>query len=188
MSAAQTTGNFSMFGQADEYFEKNVLPKDIKGYQRIITRITPYNHSHDTHYVYVRSGTGILTVNGLDYKLTPGTLTCLSPFNRYRYAPDPGQKLDIVECRFNSGVYVYLISNPYYKIKHFDVPTEPPIVRATGFMKDIAKQAIEGILAETAKNRADSTDLLFCYITDLAGVIYDGIASGRIVKPIDYSK
>lgn len=188
MSKAQSPDNFSMFGQADEYFEKNVLPRDVKGYQRIITRTTPYNHSHDTHYVFVRSGTGILTMNGLDYRLLPNTLTCLSPFNRYRYTPDPGQKLDIVECRFNSGAYVYLISNPYYKIKHFDVPTEPPIVRVSGFMKDIARQAIAGILEESAKNRPDSTDMLFCYITDLAGVIYDGIASGKTVKPIDYSK
>ena len=89
-----------------------------------------------------------MVVNGIEYKLKPNTLINLGPFHRYRFIPDIGKMLEIVDSRMNSGTYVYMIANPYLKMEQFYVTSEPPVVYLTGLLADIANDSMNGLLGE----------------------------------------
>ena len=148
------------FGSHD-YFVKNVLPDNIQARLRRISAPTPYVNNRDEVFLLVRSGTGTMAVNGLEYRLKPNTLINLGPFHRYRFIPDKGTALEIADSRMNSGTYVYMIANPYLKRKQFFVTSEPPVVHLTG------------LLAEMETKSEDRMQLCFCYMMDLFGIITD---------------
>ena len=173
-----TQDDKAVLAGAHDYFVNNVLPSDIKACVRYIKAPTLYVNNHDETFLLVRSGRGTLTVNGLDYRLKPGTLINLGPFHRYRYHPDSGETLEIAESRMNSGTYVYLIANPYMKFEQFFVPSEPPVVALSGLYAEIANDAMDGILAETEKQSPDQLQLRFCYMMDLLGILTEEMPRG----------
>ena len=166
-------GSHSPFGEAHTYFVENVLPNNIQAHKRSIHNPTSMIHNKDQTFLFIKKGTGTLTVNGIDYTIKPGTLVSLGPFHIYCYTPDEGQTLEIIESRMNSGTYMYLVSNPYFKMQTFDVPSEPPVVYLQGLLKDIAYSAMEGILVEHGKDTWDGDQLCFCYMTELFGIVAD---------------
>ena len=168
---SDTTKNSSKFGETHTYFTKNVLPGSIQAHRCKITMPNSYVHNQDYTMILVTSGTGTLTVNGIDYRLKPDTLVNLGCFHVYRFTPDEGQVLKFNEARINNGAYLYLIANPYFKINNFLVPSEPPIMELKGFMKDLACEAMDGLLSECESSNPDKYNLCFCYITDLFGII-----------------
>ena len=119
----------------------------------------------------VRSGTGKIVVNGIEYPLKPNTLINLGPFHRYRFIHDIGKIMEIVDSRMNSGTYVYMIANPYLKIEQFYVTSEPPIVYLNGLLADIANDSMNGLLREMNSNCDNRTSICFCYMMDLFGVL-----------------
>ena len=159
------------FGSHD-YFVKNVLPDNIQARLRRISAPTPYVNNRDEVFLLVRSGTGTMAVNGLEYRLKPNTLINLGPFHRYRFIPDKGTALEIADSRMNSGTYVYMIANPYLKRKFF-VTSEPPVVHLTGLLAEVANDAMDGLLAEMETKSEDRMQLCFCYMMDLFGIITD---------------
>lgn len=161
------------FGETHSYFSNNVLPHSIQANKRKIAAPTAYIHNHDLSCLLITGGTGKLSVNGRDYILRPNILVTLGPFHVYRCTPDKGQTLEITEARINSGTYMYLIANPYFKLPEFSVPSEPPVLHLHGLAKDIAYQAMEGLLAECGGERQDGYSLCFCYMTDLFGLLVD---------------
>ncbi len=169
----KSTSDYSSLEGAHKYFTKNVLPQDVHASIRKITSSTPYSHNRDETFFLVRSGYGTLTVNGVDYKIKPNTLINLSPFHRFYFEPDPGKTLEIAEARMNSGTYVYLIANPYYRHKKMTVPSEPPIFYLSGMMETIANQAMDGMIRECQQNTRDKISLCFCYMTDLFGILVE---------------
>lgn len=169
----------SPFGEAHDYFIENVQPRNIQACRRTVHNPSSMIHNRDQTFLLIRRGTGTLTVNGLNYPLRPGTLVNLSPFHIYRYIPEEGQTLEVVESRMNSGTYMYLVSNPYFRMQNFIVPSEPPIVYLKGMMKDIAYAAMDGLLAEFGKDSWDADSLCFCYMTELFGIITDEMIKNR---------
>ena len=158
------------FGSHD-YFVENVLPDNIQARLRRISAPTPYVNNRDEVFLLVRSGTGTMTVNGLEYRLKPNTLINLGPFHRYRFIPDKGTALEIADSRMNSGTYVYMIANPYLKLEQFYVTSEPPVVYLTGLLADIANDSMNGLLGEMNVRSDDSTSICFCYMMDLLGIL-----------------
>ena len=79
--------------------------------------------------------------------------------------------LVITEARMNSGTYVYMIANPYLKMEHFSVPSEPPVVRLKGLLAEIANDSMDALLDEMTKASPDKIQLCFCYMMDLIGII-----------------
>ena len=163
----------SNFSGAHDYFTNNVLPEDIRTHLRRIQAPTPYANNRDQVFMLVRAGTGKMVVNGIEYKLKPNTLINLGPFHRYRFIPDIGKMLEIVDSRMNSGTYVYMIANPYLKRKQFFVTSEPPVVHLTGLLAEVANDAMDGLLAEMETKSEDRMQLCFCYMMDLFGIITD---------------
>lgn len=179
--SAEKTGNRSVISGAHDYFVNNVLPHEIKACVRHIKSSTLYANNRDQTFILVRAGRGTLVVNGLEYALSANTLVNLGPFHRYRYIPEKGEELEIVESRMNSGTYVYMIANPYLKLEQLPIQSEPPVVHLHGIYADIANEAMNGILAEMKKKSDDSISLCFCYMTDLFGLITEKM-------PKDYFK
>ena len=171
--AAEKTPNKPIFFGSHDYFVENVLPDNIQARLRRINAPTPYVNNRDEVFLLVRSGTGIMTVNGLEYRLRPNTLINLGPFHRYRFIPDKGSTLEIADSRMNSGTYVYMIANPYLKRKQFFVTSEPPVVHLTGLLAEVANDAMTGLLAEMENKSEDRMQLCFCYMMDLFGIITD---------------
>ena len=163
----------SNFSGAHDYFTNNVLPEDIRTHLRRIKAPTPYANNRDQVFMLVRAGTGKMVVNGIEYRLKPNTLINLGPFHRYRFIPDVGKMLEIVDSRMNSGTYVYMIANPYLKRKQFFVTSEPPVVHLTGLLAEVANDAMDGLLAEMETKSEDRMQLCFCYMMDLFGIITD---------------
>ena len=163
----------SNFSGAHDYFTNNVLPDDIRTHLRRIKAPTPYANNRDQVFMLVRAGTGKMVVNGIEYRLKPNTLINLGPFHRYRFIPDVGKMLEIVDSRMNSGTYVYMIANPYLKRKQFFVTSEPPVVHLTGLLAEVANDAMDGLLAEMETKSEDRMQLCFCYMMDLFGIITD---------------
>lgn len=167
------TVDYSKFGETHTYFTKNVLPGSIQAHRCKISMANSYVHNQDYTMILITSGTGTVTVNGIDYRLTPDTLVNLGCFHVYRFTPDEGQVIKFTEARINTGAYLYLIANPYFKINTFTVPSEPPVLNLKGIMKDVAYEAMEGLLNECEGNNPDKYNLSFCYITDLFGLVSD---------------
>lgn len=161
----------SSFSGAHDYFAKTVLPDEIRTYLRRIKAPTPYANNREQVFLLVRSGTGKMVVNGIEYRLKPNTLINLGPFHRYRFIPDVGKIMEIVDSRMNSGTYVYMIANPYLKMEQFYVTSEPPVVYLSGLMADIANDSMNGLLREMNNNRSNSTNICFCYMMDLLGIL-----------------
>lgn len=161
----------SSFSGAHDYFINNVLPEEIRTHLRRIKAPTPYANNRDQVFMLVRSGTGKMVVNGIEYRLKPNTLINLGPFHRYRFIPDMGKMLEIVDSRMNSGTYVYMIANPYLKMDQFYVTSEPPVVHLTGLLAEIANDSMNGLLGEMNLRSDDSTSICFCYLMDLLGIL-----------------
>lgn len=179
----ETSSGVSSFSGAHDYFVNNVLPEDIQAHLRRIKAPTPYINNRDQVFLLVRAGTGTMAVNGLEYKLVPNTLVNLGPFHRYRFIPDKGQELEIVDSRMNSGTYVYMIANPYLKMDQFYVTSEPPIVYLSGLLADIANDSMNGLLEEMETRSKDTTQLCFCYMMDLLGIITEKIPKTYFKQP-----
>ncbi len=166
----------SKFGETHSYFVRNVLPSGIQAHRRSVHSPTSLIHNRDQTFLLIRRGAGILTVNGLEYALRPGTLVSLGPFHIYSYTPGEGQTLEVTESRMNNGAYMYLISNPYFRMQNFTVPSEPPVVYLEGLMREVAYTAMDGLLTEQGKNTWDAGSLCFCYMTELFGIVADEMA------------
>lgn len=172
----------SPFGEAHNYFINNVLPNNIQARERRVSSPTPYTHNRDQTFILVKNGTGTLTVNGVDYALRPATLVSLGPFHRYRYIPGKGQTLELAESRMNSGTYMYLTANPYFRLNKLEVPSEPPVVYLKGLKKEIAFQSMDGLLLEAESDSKDKNSLCLCYMTDLFGIVADIGSKGASKK------
>lgn len=168
--------NRSVFSGAHDYFANNVLPESVHARLRHIKSPMSYTNNRDQTFFLVRSGTGTLDVNGLQYRLRPNTLINLGPFHRYRILPSKRGELEVAEARMNSGTYMYLIANPYLKYEHFAVPSQPPVVSLTGLPAQIANDSMTGLLNETRNKSADSIQLCFCYMMNFVGIITDQMA------------
>lgn len=167
----------SSFSGAHDYFTKAVLPDEIRTQLRRIKAPTPYANNREQVFMLVRSGTGKMVVNGVEYFLKPNTLISIGPFHRYRFIPDVGKILEIVDSRMNSGTYVYMIANPYLKMDQFYVASEPPIAYLTGLFADIANDSMNGLLREMNNSKDNSTSLCFCYMMDLLGILTEKLPS-----------
>lgn len=168
---SETLMKISKFGETHSYFTKSVLPSSMKAHKYSVSMPNSYIHNQDNTFILVTSGTGTLTVNGLEYRLEPDTLVSLGCFHVYRFTPDEGEVLKITEARINNGAYLYLIANPYYKVDKFSVPSEPPILKVSGLMKEIAYEAMEGLCAECTSDNVDKYNMCYCYITDLFAIV-----------------
>lgn len=173
----------SSFSGAHDYFTNNVLPNDICTHLRRIKAPTSYANNRDQVFLLVRAGTGKIVVNGIEYKLKPNTLINLGPFHRYRFIPDVGKILEIVDSRMNSGTYVYMIANPYLKLEQFYVTSEPPVVYLTGLLADIANDSMNGLLSEMNVRSDDSTSICFCYMMDLLGILTEKMPKAYFKRP-----
>lgn len=165
--------NRTVFSGAHDYFTNNVLPEDVHAHLRHIKTPMSYTNNRDQTFFLIRSGTGILDVNGLEYKLRPNTLINLGPFHRYRFLPSKRSELEVAEARMNSGTYVYMIANPYLKYEHFTVPSQPPVVHLKGLSAQIAADSMNGLLNEAQNKSGDSIQLCFCYMMNFVGIITD---------------
>lgn len=180
----QSTGR-SLFSGAHDYFVKNVLPDDIQTHTRTFKSATPYTNNRDQIFILVRSGSGKMMINGLEYKLCPNTLINLGPFHRYRFIPAKGTPLEITESRINSGAYVYMIANPYINEKHFYVPSEPPVIHLRGLLADIANDSMDGLLDEMPRSAPDKIQICFCYVMDLIGIITEKMPREYFIPPAE---
>ncbi len=172
-TSGSTSKNHTVFSGAHDYFANNVLPKDIHAHLRHIKSPTSYINNRDQTFLLVRAGTGILRVNGLEYKLRPNTLINLGPFHRYRLFPSGSTELEIAEARMNSSTYVYMIANPYLKYERFSVPSQPPVVHLKGLSAEIANDSMTGLLTEVKNKSGASIQLCFCYMMNFIGIITD---------------
>lgn len=173
----------SSFSGAKDYFTKNVLPEDIRTHLHRFKAPTPYANNREQVFMLVRSGTGTLVVNGEEYRLCPDTLINLGPFHRYRFLPDKGKTLEIVDTRMASGTYVYMIANPYLKMDQFYVTSEPPVAKLSGALADIARDSMDGLLKEMQNQGTDRNSISFCYIMDLFGILTEAMPKAYFTMP-----
>ncbi len=165
--------NRTVFSGAHDYFANNVLPENVHAELRRIKNPMSYANNRDQTFFLIRSGTGTLSVNGLEYKLRPNTLINLGPFHRYRLLPSRRSELEIAEARMNSGTYMYMIANPYLKYENFSIPSQPPVVYLKGLWAQIANDSMNGLLNEAKNKAGDSIQLCFCYMMNFLGIITD---------------
>ncbi|MCI9423783.1 hypothetical protein [Sporofaciens musculi] len=173
-SLAKTdAANRTVFSGAHDYFANNVLPENVSAHLRRIRTPMSYTNNRDQTFFLVRSGTGTIDVNGLEYKLRPNTLINLGPFHRYRLLPSRREELEVAEARMNSGTYMYMVANPYLKYEHFSVPSQPPVVYLRGLSAQIANDSMNGLLSEAKSDTSDGIQLCFCYMMNFLGIITD---------------
>lgn len=171
----QKNKSHSVFSGAHDYFINNVLPDTILARVTTLTAATSYTNNRDQTFILVRSGSGTLLINGVEYQLKPDTLINLGPFHRYRFLPAKGEYLELAEARMNSSTYVYMIANPYLKCEQLFVPSQPPVVHLHGLSAQIAKESMNGLLEEAKGSSPDKTELCFCYMMDFLGIITDNM-------------
>ncbi len=171
-----TLQNRTVFSGAHDYFANNVLPENVHAHLRHIKTPMSYTNNRDQTFFLIRSGSGRLSVNGLEYKLRPNTLINLGPFHRYRLLPSRRGELEVAEARMNSGTYMYMIANPYLKYERFAVPSQPPVVHLKGLPAQIANDSMNGLLNEAKNKSSDSIQLCFCYMMNFVGIITDQMA------------
>lgn len=172
----ETSTNHAVFSGVHEYFINNVLPENIQARVVHINSATSYTDNRDQTFMLIRSGSGKIVINGLEYSLKPNTLINLGPFHRYRFLPAKGKSMEIAVARMNCGTYMYMISNPYLKCDEFPVPSEPAVIYLKGLSAEIANDSMNGLLVEAKSNLSDRISLCFCYMTDLFGIIIDKIS------------
>lgn len=167
--------NRTVFSGAHDYFINNVLPDTIQARTTKLTAATSYANNNDETFILVRSGTGKLLVNGLEYTLKADTLINLGPFHRYRFFPTQGEYLEIAEARMNSSTYVYMIANPYLKCENLFIPSQPPVVYLRGLSAELARESMHNLLEEAKGSSPDKIEICFCYMMDFLGIITDNI-------------
>ena len=99
-----------------EYF--NVGREDsvpIKAVQRHCTVKTALRQNELTTMIFIKSGSGTITVNCDEYALRRGVLMAISDYQAYMIAPASGETLEYVECQLDYMLYLYFMANPYFK-------------------------------------------------------------------------
>ena len=168
--------NRTVFSGAHDYFANNVLPESVHAHLRHIKTPMSYTNNRDQTFFLVRSGTGSLSVNGLEYKLRPNTLINLGPFHRYRLLPSKRSELEVAEARMNSGTYMYLIANPYLKYENFAVPSQQRLLNFRVFSLMFSHDSMNDLLYEAKNKTNESIQLCFCYMMNFVGIITDQMA------------
>ena len=127
-----------------------MLPHNVQARLHSVSRPTSLFQNREETFLLVRSGSGSLVVNGLEYKLRPDTLAMLGPFHSYRLVPDLGKTLDLYYAQINCETYVYMIANPYFRQRKMIVPSEPAV-----------------------QDQPDKFNICICYMNDLFGIIVE---------------
>lgn len=99
-----------------EYF--NVGREDsvpIKAVMRRCTVKTALRQNELTTMIFIKSGSGTITVNSDEYALRRGVLMAISDYQAYTIAPASGETLEYVECQLDYMLYLYFMANPYFK-------------------------------------------------------------------------
>ncbi len=173
MGAKKSRDESSLMEGAHKYFVQNVLPHNVQARLHSVSRPTSLFQNREETFLLVRSGSGSLVVNGLEYKLRPDTLAMLGPFHSYRLVPDLGKTLDLYYAQINCETYVYMIANPYYRQRKMIVPSEPAVAQLSGVFAEIARQSMEGLLEECRQDQPDKFNICICYMNDLFGIIVE---------------
>lgn len=168
------------FGITD-YFRKSVLPLEISGCKKLITKETPRTQNEDEYFLLVTSGNGFIYVNQNRYRLKRGVMMCMGPFHNYCIIPEKGGAVEIAETHLNSGAYMYLLSCPYFKVTEFIVPSAPPIAR----LNEPETARVERIMRSVRE--ADTTNyyiekLNYLYISELFGILTTKASNVSLVR------
>lgn len=131
---------------ARDYFSKDILPTQVYAGRKIIRQNIPYRQQDEIHFLLVRGGEGMVTVNARSYPVARGSLLCLCPGHFHKIEVGKGSKLEVSECHINSGVYFYISACPYYPSETANIPTpalyanldEQRTVQVTQLMDELA--------------------------------------------------
>lgn len=124
-----------------EYFFSDIAEarEPIKAALRTATVDTSLRQNDSTTLIFIKSGTGTITVNADEYELYRGTLMAMSDYQAYKISPAPGEALEYVECQFDYILFLYFMANPYFKF------------RSPGF----GAHAVYAVLDETSTNTVE---------------------------------
>lgn len=163
---------YSTLFYSQDYFSKNILPNSIYAGRKIIRQQIPYKQHDDLEILLIRRGAGTVTVNATEYPVGPGDLFCFSPYHFHKLEVAKGQKLEVSECRVNSGVYFYISACPYFN------PSRPPELPSPRLHIKLdeshamqAEKLIDEIGLECQKKNIQENQPCFFLLMKLFGII-----------------
>ncbi len=178
----QVKEKFSMPFSGSDYFSKNVLPFSLRAVSRRVYQDAPMRQHDDTVVIFVRGGTGKLEANAVEYKLERACIACISPFHNYAIRPEGEKGLDVLECHFNSGAYLYIMACPYYRTESFELTREPYITELQESDALWTQELMEEIVASCGASGNRSGSDSFFLILKLMGAL---MSSGYHGKPVE---
>jgi len=163
---------YSTLFYSRDYFSKNILPNSINAGRKVIRQQIPYKQHDDLEILLIRHGEGTVTVNAVEYPISPGDLFCFSPYHFHKLDVAKGQKLEVSECRVNSGIYFYISACPYFKPSQSQELPAPRLHVKLNEQRTIqAEKLIDGIGLECQKRKIQENQYGFFLLMKLFGII-----------------
>lgn len=142
----------------DYYFIKDFKNK-LFAVNHSISMETPLQNNDDMTVIFAKSGRGDIWVNAHRYEIAPGFLIFLGDCHRFSIKPAPGEQLELMECRFEYSLYLYIMSNPYYRFTDLCLRSEPAHVLTSGETAKRVQGIAEQLVAACGKTKSGAKPL-----------------------------
>lgn len=177
-------GGYTMSFGLNEYFQKSLMPLDIRGYMRSISKPTPHMQDEHNLLFLVRSGKGRIDINNEHIRLKRGAFICLGPFHNYTITPDDGSTLELDCCRVDASAHMYILSCPYVKISEFVIP-QPAACAIISNADTLRAERIFASLREDMGTDYYSEKMRFLYLMELMGIMLSKTDPSRLKNRYD---
>lgn len=134
----------------DYYFDIN-LKNSLLAVSRTVSMETPLQSNDDMTMLFVSGGRGDIFVNARRYEVSRGFLVFLGDCHRFSIRPAPGERIELMECRFEYGLYLYIMSNPYYRFTDLCLRREPVHALLRGASAERAQTLADQLVAACGK-------------------------------------
>lgn len=145
----------------DYFFSDNAESRTaIKAALRTATVETSLRQNDSTTLIFIKSGTGTITVNADEYELRRGTLMAISDYQTYKISPAPGEALEYVECQFEYMLFLYFMANPYFKFRSPGFGSHAVYALLDKTSTDTVERLMSYILISHAKGKYGEREIL----------------------------
>lgn len=142
----------------DYYFDKS-LKNPLLAVSRTISMETPLQQNEDMTMLFVKGGRGEIWVNAQKYEISRGFLIFLGDCHRFSIRPAPGEQIELMECRFEYALYLYIMSNPYYRFTDLCLCSVPVHALTTGETAERVQDIADKLVAACGKAKRGAKPL-----------------------------
>lgn len=103
------------------YFPNELHPTVSAAGEKAYTRASRYENHDELEYFTIRSGSGILEVNGDSMEIGRGSSGIFMQVDFHRFLPSRNQILIVDYCRVSVGTYLFVMANPYFRCIDVDI-------------------------------------------------------------------